>query len=130
VEPDNVDGYLPDNDSGFDFTAADQLDYNRFIADQAHQRGLSVGLKNDVGQTAKLVDWFDWALNEECVAYDECDRYDVFLAADKAIFHVEYIDEWSQAAAQQKANQVCGATPDFDTLIKQWDLGPERLACP
>ena len=38
VEPDNMDGY--DNDSGFDLTASDQLDFNRTIANEAHERGL------------------------------------------------------------------------------------------
>jgi Glycoside-hydrolase family GH114/Calcineurin-like phosphoesterase len=43
VEPDNVDGYL--NETGFDLTADDQLNFNGFIADAAHARGLLVGLK-------------------------------------------------------------------------------------
>ena len=34
VEPDNVDGYA--NDSGFPLTAADQLTFNRRVADLAH----------------------------------------------------------------------------------------------
>ena len=41
VEPDNMDGYA--NDTGFDLTADDQLAYNRFIANEAHARGLAVG---------------------------------------------------------------------------------------
>lgn len=48
VEPDNMDGYL--QGSGFPLTAADQLDFNIVIAEAAHQRGLSVGLKNDLDQ--------------------------------------------------------------------------------
>jgi hypothetical protein len=43
VEPDCIDGYT--NNTGFTLTAQDQLDYNKWIADQCHQRGLSVGLK-------------------------------------------------------------------------------------
>ncbi len=43
VEPDNMDGYA--NDSGFPLTAEDQLTFNRFIANEAHRRGLAVGLK-------------------------------------------------------------------------------------
>ena len=52
VEADNVDGYA--NDSGFPLTAADQLRFNRFLARAAHARGLSIGLKNDLGQAAAL----------------------------------------------------------------------------
>lgn len=125
VEPDNMDGYA--NDNGLGLNATEQLAYNRFIADAAHERGLSVGLKNDVDQLEELLPWFDWALNEECAAYDECDRYRVFTGAGRAVFHVEYVDRWEEAEAL--AARVCGAGEDLSTLIKTWDLGPERLAC-
>ena len=125
VEPDNVDGYANDNGLGLD--ADDQLDFNRFLAEAAHARGLSIGLKNDLDQIEALVDDFDWALNESCAEYNECDRLSVFTDAGKAAFHVEYVDDWS--AAQDLADSVCGAAPDLDTLIKTWDLGSEWLAC-
>ncbi len=125
VEPDNMDGYV--NDNGVGLNATEQLEYNRFIADAAHDRGLSVGLKNDLDQLEDLVDWYDWALNEECHAYDECDRYEVFADANKAVFHVEYVDEWADADAL--ATEVCGNYPALSTLIKTWDLGPEFLSC-
>ena len=38
VEPDNLDGHV--NATGFDITAADQLKFNRWLADEAHRRGL------------------------------------------------------------------------------------------
>ncbi|MCW2858723.1 MAG: hypothetical protein JWP48_431, partial [Actinoallomurus sp.] len=41
VEFDNVDGY--NNDSGFPLTANDQLNYNAWLANEAHNRGLSGG---------------------------------------------------------------------------------------
>ena len=72
VEFDNVDGYQ--NRTGFPLTAADQLAYNVFLANQAHLRGLSAVLKNDVGQIRALLPYFDFALNEQCHQYDECDR--------------------------------------------------------
>jgi hypothetical protein len=125
VEPDNVDGYQ--NESGFDLSAQDQLDFNEWVAGAAHDRGLSVGLKNDVGQLDALQPSFDWALNEECRAYDECSGYDAFLDEGKAVFHVEYVDDW--ADAQALADEVCGAEPSLSTLIKTWDLGPEWLDC-
>lgn len=36
----------------------------------AHQRGLSICLKNDVGQVVDPEPYFDWALNEECYNYE------------------------------------------------------------
>ena len=70
LEPDNIDGYS--NSTGFPLTAADQLAYNEWIANTAHSLGLSVGLKNDVDQTAQLEPFFDWALDEQCNQYSEC----------------------------------------------------------
>ena len=52
VEPDNVDRYV--NASGFDLDADAQLAFNRFIANEAHARGLSVGLKNDLDQVPEF----------------------------------------------------------------------------
>ena len=125
VEPDNVDAV--DNASGFSLTAADQLQFNRAVADEAHTLGLSVGLKNDLAQVEDLLDWFDWALNEECVDFDECDLLAPFTSAGKAAFHVEYVDDWDDAA--DRAAEVCGVGPDLDTLIKTWDLTAEQRAC-
>jgi hypothetical protein len=88
VEPDNIDGYS--NNSGFPLTAANQLEYNRWIADSCHALGLGIGLKNDVEQIVALQPYFDWALNEECVTYQECGGYSAFVNAGKAVFHVEY----------------------------------------
>lgn len=88
VEPDNVDGYA--NDTGFPLTAAHQLRFNRFLAREAHARGLSVGLKNDLGQAAALEPHFDWALNEQCFQYRECEALRPFTAAGKAVFVAEY----------------------------------------
>lgn len=88
VEPDNVDAYS--NDSGFRLTYADQVAYNLWLAEAAHERGLSIGLKNDLEQIPDLIDHFDWALNEQCFEYDECELLLPFIEAGKAVFGVEY----------------------------------------
>jgi hypothetical protein len=88
VEADLVDGYV--QASGFPLTAADQLTYNRMLADLAHERGLSIGLKNDLDQVVELVDEFDFAVNEQCFRYEECDRLAPFVRAGKAVFTAEY----------------------------------------
>jgi hypothetical protein len=88
VDPDNVDGYT--NATGFPLTAADQLRFNRWLADEAHARGLAIALKNDGGQVAGLVPYFDAAVVEECVAFDECSLYSPFVAAGKPVFDIEY----------------------------------------
>ncbi len=128
VEPDNVDGYS--NNSGFPLSEVDQLDYNRFLAAAAHSRGLSVGLKNAVEIAGELEPDFDWALNEECVNWNECGELQPFIDAGKAVFHTEYVDRENQGPAMQA--QVCGepSIADFSTLIKTWDLDAWFLTCP
>jgi hypothetical protein len=124
VEPDNVDGYS--NKNGLGLSAADQIDYNKFIAAEAHARGLSVGLKNDLDQLAELAPHFDWALNEECFTYAECDLYaDTFISAGKAVFHAEYVDEGM-------LKEVCAVTKPLklSTLIKHIELDAYRVPCP
>lgn len=122
VEPDNVDGF--DNSTGFPLTAAQQLDYNRFLAREAHARGLSIGLKNDLAQVPSLVGDFDWALNEECFQYSECGTLAPFLNAGKAVFQVEYGGAALAARVCTDANRR-----NFDTLIKDLDLSAFRISC-
>jgi hypothetical protein len=122
VEPDNVDGYTSDNGTGFPLTAAHQLVYNTWLADQAHTHGLSIGLKNDLDQIPNLLPYFDWALNEECFTYDECGLLMPFVQANKAVFGVEYELDSTQFCPQ--ANNL-----DFDFLKKNWELDAWRESC-
>lgn len=113
VDPDNMDGYThkarqPDEEdpactgkTGFPLTAATQLDFNRFIAKEAHLRGLLVGLKNDVDQIAELANEFDFQVNEQCFAYDECAKLEPFISRDKAVLNIEY------GSVKTKLGKVC-----------------------
>ena len=120
VEPDNVDGYA--NDSGFPLTAQDQLDYNIWLANAAHDRNLSIGLKNSLDLIPNLVDYFDWALNEQCYQYDECEMLRPFTDTNKAVFGVEY--EGNPSEFCPYFNNL-----DFDWLFKELDLDATRTAC-
>jgi hypothetical protein len=88
VEFDNVDGYA--NDTGFTISAQTQETFDVAIANLAHQKGLSVALKNDVDQVSDLAPYFDYAVNEQCFELGECDQYAPFLNQGKAVFNVEY----------------------------------------
>lgn len=120
VEPDNVDGYQ--NDTGFPITYEDQLYYNIWLAKEAHKRGLSIGLKNDLDQVLALHTYFDWALNEECFTYDECEKLTPFIENQKAVFGVEY--ELSTSEFCDEANRM-----GFDFMKKRWDLDEWRVPC-
>jgi hypothetical protein len=120
VEPDNIDGYT--NETGFALTPQDQLIYNIWLAEQAHARALSIGLKNDLEQISELLPYFDWALNEECFTYNECDLLTPFVQANKAVFGVEY--ELDRVQYCPQANSL-----DFDFLKKHWELDAWRESC-
>ena len=92
VEPDNMDGYT--NNTGFALSAQDQIDYNIFIATQAKNRNLLVGLKNDLDQIAELEPYFDFSLNEQCHYYNECSKLQPFVDANKVVFNAEYAQKY------------------------------------
>jgi hypothetical protein len=119
VDPDNVDGYA--NNTGFNLRAVDQLVYNEFLATQAHLRGLLVGLKNDVDQARDLVDYFDFAVNEQCQEYSECTGLDPFIAHKKLVMQIEY-----SLAPAQFCPQAIAANRDAQK--KTLDLDSRVLA--
>ena len=114
---DNVDAYT--HPTGFPLTAADQLSYNRALAAEAHALGLAAGLKNDLAQIPKLVDHFDFAVNEQCFQYAECGRVRPFIRAGKAVFNVEY------------DRRRCGRSRDlgFSSIRKRFSLRAWRRTC-
>jgi hypothetical protein len=131
VEPDNVDGFTVEKSAGglgfkSPLTAATQLDYNLFLATEAHARGLSVGLKNDLEQVNDLQKSFDWALNESCGRFTECGDLKPFITANKAVFHVEYTEEWGNRSTCPSVSNTAG----FSNLLKHRDLEAWRVACP
>jgi hypothetical protein len=121
VEFDNVDGYQ--NRTGFPLTGGDQLRYNVFLANQAHRRGMSAVLKNDLGQVRDLLPYFDVALDEQCFQYDECNRLRPFVNAAKAVFTVEY---------RLALADFCPEAADlgFNSMKKRLGLGVWRRPCP
>ena len=121
IDPDNVDGYA--NKSGFTLTYKDQIAYNRMLATEAHEHGLSITLKNDTTQVDDLVDEFDFAVVEECFSYEECGRYSPFVRAGKAIFIAEYGGK-DMAARCERAHRL-----DFGLIFKRLDLGAWRRTC-
>jgi hypothetical protein len=129
VEPDNVDGYQ--HDSGFDLDAQSQLDFNRFLAAESHKRGLLVGLKNDVDQISELLPDFDFAVNERCFEYDECDAYAEFIATGKPVFNAEYADRFrlNENGARDTLCQSARAA-NIRTLVLPLELDDSlRFSC-
>jgi Glycoside-hydrolase family GH114 len=66
----------------------------------ASANGLGIGLKNALEIINSVSSYVQFAVNESCVVYSECNLYDSFIAAGKPIFHIEY-------TAKSTASKAC-----------------------
>lgn len=62
-----------EGDTGVDVSRKDQVSYNTWFAGVVHDAGMFVGLKNAVEMVEDVVFSFDYAINEECHQWNECD---------------------------------------------------------
>ncbi|WP_454736738.1 endo alpha-1,4 polygalactosaminidase [Cupriavidus necator] len=127
VDPDNVDAYT--NSPGLPLTAETQLDYNRFLAAEAHARGLAVGLKNDIAQVDVLAAEFDFAINEQCFKYKECGVYTAFTGQGKPVFQIEYATKYKDAATRAPLCAAAQAANLRTVVLPQKLNGAYRYAC-
>jgi endo-alpha-1,4-polygalactosaminidase (GH114 family) len=88
VDPDNMDGYT--NDEEFGLTKADQIAFNKMVAEEAHKQGMAIMLKNAGSMMADLVNDFDGTMAEEAYKYKEADIYQPMRDAGKPVFLIEY----------------------------------------
>jgi hypothetical protein len=120
---DNVNSYT--NRTGYPLGASDQLRYNAWLANEAHKRGLAVGMNNNAEQARQLAPYFDWALAEGCLSEGWCQSLRPFSEAGKPVVVVEYTDSrprfalmCRQASAQQ-----------LTVLAKKRELDAYRMDC-
>ena len=124
VEPDNIEIY--DSDTGFPLTYADQLAYFNWLASEAHQRGLAIGLKNASDMTADVLSTADFAITEDAYYYNWISDMLPFIQAGKAVFAAEYTDmdvDFPAACKWGQANQV-------SFILKDRDLTEFIQTCP
>ncbi|NYH51239.1 hypothetical protein HNR06_000828 [Nocardiopsis arvandica] len=115
VEFDNLDSFTRSGDA---LTADDNLALAAELVAAAHGRGLAAAQKNAAETTgrARGEAGFDFAVAEECVAFDECGAYTG--AYGDGVLVVEYPDTLGSSLAQ-----ACGApgTPSR-TILRDRDL--------
>jgi len=117
VDPDNVDGY--NNANGVGLTSTDGADFLNFLADTAHAKGLSIGLKNAGDLVDAVLDKMQFHVNEQCIEFDECDLFKPFIAAGKPVYHIEYPATAPSIAADVKSEKCVAAnTMSFSTVLK------------
>lgn len=128
VDPDNVDAY--DNTNGLDLTTDTAISFVTFLADAAHARGLSIGLKNAGAIVSDVVDMLQWEVNEQCVQYKECAKFQPFIENEKPVFGIEYPSSAPRVSTATKTN-ICDNkdAQGFSTLLKDMDLSEWVEAC-
>ncbi len=116
IDADNVEAYR--QDTGFEITYDDQIRFNKWLAEEAHKRGMSIGLKNNIGQADELVENFEWAVNEQCHHFNECHFLKPFIEFSKPVFHIEYLE------SGQTTDRFCpdSLSNKFSGILKSMNL--------
>jgi hypothetical protein len=110
IEPDNTDGFLAD--TGFPLSRSNYISYFKMMADHAHSLDVAIALKNSVEIATDVFDHADFAINEECLQWHECDMLDQFVMNHKAVFHCEY----------NRSFDPCDGPDGFSSIRKSLDL--------
>ena len=127
LEPDNMDVFEGGNSgTGFPLTEKDGVAYAKWLTDQAHARGLSIGQKNTSELAAQLATVMDWALTEDCFDQGWCADMQPYIDHGKAVLMSEYTDtgvNFPNACTWAKAHQ-------FSAILKGRDLDAPVQFCP
>jgi hypothetical protein len=126
VDPDNVDSFEIGTKTGFPLKAGDAVRYLRFLADEAHARGLAIGLKNATGIAPKVIGDMDFAVTEDCFDQGWCPVSKNFTNRNKAVFAIEYTDNHIDFAAFCKQAKKYRLSP----LLKKRSLNTWEQRCP
>lgn len=120
IDPDNMDAY--NNRSGFPITRTNSENYFKALANAAHAKGLKIGLKNAMEMIPVVLPIMDFAVNEQCNQYYECDTYKPVIAAGLPVFGIEY---------KGTPSNFCPALnlAKHDTLKKYLSLNAYRVDC-
>jgi hypothetical protein len=120
---DNVNSYT--NRTGFPLTGADQLRFNVWMANEAHARGLAVGMNNNAEQARELAPYFDWALAEGCLSEGSCKALKPFVDSGKPVVVIEYTESRARLAGLCRQ----AAAQQFSVLAKKRELDAYRMDC-
>lgn len=123
IEPDNME--VPAGVSGYPITNQDLLRYAIWLADEAHARGLAIGVKNSPELARELVDVYDFAVTEDCFHYGWCEKMAVFIENGKAVFAAEYTDLTDNFDEACKKSSQLG----FSTILKNRNLNSWIVSC-
>jgi hypothetical protein len=94
----SLDAYLAD--SGHPLTAATQLEYNRWLAQEATKRRLLPGISSDWAHAAELAEHYAFAVHLGCVEDQRCGELTPYRQRGKPVFDLETSGEVAQVCAE------------------------------
>jgi hypothetical protein len=115
---------MQQNDNGLGLTANDSTSFMSFLANIAHGYNLSIGLKNALDILPSLSGQVQFAVNEQCVQYNECSSYSPLIQSGSAVFHIEYVTgtlDGTEEASTSTMSDAC-SNGDLSTVVKNMDL--------
>lgn len=117
IDADNVNGYV--NNTGFNLSRSDSVAYIKWLAAEAHARGMAFSLKNSESLIDDVIDHVDMLQSESCYVYNNCDNARKMSARDKAVFAVEYQGNMTASSFNQN---VCPAARSYNFSMIYRDL--------
>jgi hypothetical protein len=119
-----ADAYITGGGGGFSpaLTASDSTNFLKRMAGMAKSSGMSIGIKNAMEILDSVRDDVQFAVNEGCIIYHECNLYDDFIASGKPVFHIEdgRPDQAPEFCSNSKLNTVI-KNSDFDGWVHYCD---------
>jgi hypothetical protein len=95
-----------------------------FLSSTAHSYNLSIGLKNSLDILPSVSGQIQFAVNEQCIQYNECSSYDSMIKDGKPVFHIEYASKdmhGTDAASKSELSDVCSDSK-LNTVLKNSNL--------
>eukprot|EP00122_Pirum_gemmata_P017923 Pgem_evm1s16797 len=132
IESDNIDCFSNDECKRYikdkysiddDEVVQHQKRYIEWQLRFAHKLGLAIGMKNAVELVNDYVDQYDFAINENCFEYEECNLLKAFSDHGKAV-----LGTTSPVKDLGKRNQVCENAP-FIRMKYQIEEGKKWHDC-
>ncbi|WP_336659251.1 endo alpha-1,4 polygalactosaminidase [Leucobacter sp. USHLN153] len=128
VEFDNLDSYTRSHGA---LSLEDNVALSELLVDGAHAAGLAAGQKNAAEDTVTLGRGagFDFAIAEECAAYEECESYTAVYG--EAVIDIEYSDQLPKPFTEMCSDENTPASVvlrDRDLLTPS-DEGYVRQSC-
>jgi hypothetical protein len=114
VELDNTDCYGNMCVPGYSY---DQLlsyekEYTSWLFAEVHSHNMAAGIKNSQELFPTLENVADFAINEQCMDFNECGLYKPFTSSNRVVFNVEY---------NNHGGKVCSEAAEYHLVTKYED---------